>query len=83
MRYCRRIACTVVAAVLCHICVNRAARAAGTGDLLYIFDASGSMQGPMEERTKFAIATEILIDKIQELPSDVGVRLIYFGNKIK
>lgn len=60
-----------------------AAASAGRSDFIYIFDASGSMEGPMEGSTKFKVASKVLISSIRELPSDAGVGLIYFGNKIK
>jgi len=52
-------------------------------NILYILDASGSMYGFMENRTKFDLAREVLIESIMSLPSDVGVGLLYFGNNIK
>lgn len=52
-------------------------------NFLYIFDASGSMAQKMENRTKFDIAKEILIETVNELPRDVGVSLLYFGSVSK
>lgn len=49
-------------------------------NFFYIFDASGSMAQKMENRTKFDIAKEVLIETVNELPRDVGIGLLYFGS---
>ncbi len=52
-------------------------------NFIYIFDASGSMAQDMGSRTKFEIAKEVLIEHVEDLSSNVGVGMLYFGNETK
>jgi len=64
---------------LCQICFGQSAPA----DILYILDASGSMQSLLEGKERFGIAKEVMENAIQELPDETNCGLLVFGNNIK
>lgn len=53
----------------------------GGGNLVFILDASGSMWGQVEGKTKIEIAKEVLTGLIQELPAQVNVGLVAYGHR--
>lgn len=55
----------------------------GTRKLMIILDASGSMWGRMEGRTKIEIAREVLADVINQLPDGMEVGLVAYGHRVK
>lgn len=50
---------------------------------LFIYDASGSMWGQMENRTKKEIAAEVLQNTIHQLPDNQKIGLIAYGHRKK
>jgi Mg-chelatase subunit ChlD len=53
-------------------------------NILYIFDASGSMSAKMEGRAKIAIAQQVLSDQVQKLPdSGINAGLMVYGHRRK
>ena len=58
-------------------------QAAGGKKLMLILDASGSMWGQMEGRTKIEIARDVLADVIRELPDNTEVGLVAYGHRVK
>ena len=51
--------------------------------IVFIYDASGSMWGAMDGRTKMEIAREVLSGVVAELPSDQRVGLVAYGHRRK
>jgi len=52
-------------------------------NIVFILDASGSMAGQMEGRSKMEIAKEVLSSLIQDLPEGVNVGLVAYGHRKK
>ena len=52
-------------------------------NIIYIFDASGSMFGKLGDEVKISVAKRVLTNLINDLPDTVNLGLMYFGNKIK
>ncbi len=53
-------------------------------NLLFIFDASGSMQNKKEGKIKIEIAQEVLINRVQKLDEDsINAGLIAYGHREK
>jgi hypothetical protein len=53
------------------------------GNIVFILDASGSMWGQVEGQAKIAIAKEVLIGLVKELPDDAVVGLVAYGHRRK
>ena len=53
------------------------------GNLMFILDASGSMWGQVEGKAKIAIAKEVLVGLIKDLPDDLHVGLVAYGHRRK
>ncbi|MGK2861060.1 MAG: vWA domain-containing protein, partial [Chitinophagaceae bacterium] len=51
--------------------------------ILFIYDASGSMWGKMEDKTKKEIAAEVLITTVGNLPDNQAIGLIAYGHRTK
>ena len=51
--------------------------------ILFIYDASGSMWGPMEGKTKKEIASTVLGSAVQSLPANQQIGLIAYGHRRK
>ncbi len=51
--------------------------------ILLILDASGSMWGRIENRTKIEIAREVITDLIPDLPANVQIGMISYGHRRK
>ncbi|WP_158858865.1 vWA domain-containing protein [Lunatibacter salilacus] len=49
--------------------------------ILFIYDASGSMWGQMENKTKKAIASEVLGVTVSKLPNNQNIGLIAYGHR--
>ena len=63
------------------ICALSAPRALAAKNILYIFDASGSMLAKMPEGIKIDIARRVLSARVQNLPdSDINVGLVVYGH---
>jgi len=52
-------------------------------NLMFILDASGSMWGQVEGKAKIAIAKEVLVGLIKDLPNDAVVGLVAYGHRRK
>jgi Ca-activated chloride channel family protein len=53
------------------------------GNVIFIFDASGSMWGQVEGKAKIQIAKEVLTGLIQDLPEGMNVGLVAYGHRQK
>jgi Ca-activated chloride channel family protein len=53
------------------------------GNVIFIFDASGSMWGQVEGKAKIQIAKEVLTGLIQDLPEGINVGLVAYGHRKK
>lgn len=51
--------------------------------VFFIYDASGSMWGKVEGRTKKEIASEVLTDLIQKFPKNQQIGLVAYGHRSK
>ena len=51
--------------------------------ILFIYDASGSMWGEMENKTKQEIAAEVLTETVGTLPDNQNIGLIAYGHREK
>lgn len=51
--------------------------------ILFIYDASGSMWGAMENKTKKEIASDVLISTVGNLPDNQNIGLIAYGHRKK
>ncbi|MEX0288373.1 MAG: VWA domain-containing protein [Flavobacteriaceae bacterium] len=51
--------------------------------ILFIYDASGSMWGPLEGKTKKEIASDVLSTTVGNLPENQKVGLIAYGHRTK
>lgn len=51
--------------------------------ILFIYDASGSMWGQLEGKTKKEIASEVLSNSVNALPQDQKIGLIAYGHRKK
>ncbi|MCI5056275.1 MAG: VWA domain-containing protein [Flavobacteriales bacterium] len=51
--------------------------------ILFIYDASGSMWGKLNNKTKKEIAAEVLSSTIEKLPEDQSLGLIAYGHRQK
>ena len=76
-RYVDVILCVVVA-------VFSTTQAFATKNILFIFDASGSMSAQMPEGTKIDIARRVLSERVQNLPdSGLDAGLVVYGHRRK
>ena len=51
--------------------------------IIFIYDASGSMWGQMQGKTKMAIAAKVLSNAVNELPDNQQVGLVAYGHRKK
>ncbi|MCB9288873.1 MAG: VWA domain-containing protein [Lewinellaceae bacterium] len=51
--------------------------------IIFIYDASGSMWGQIDGKTKMEIASEVLSNTVNELPDDKQVGLVAYGHREK
>ncbi|MCB9344194.1 MAG: VWA domain-containing protein [Lewinellaceae bacterium] len=51
--------------------------------IIYICDASGSMWGQMQGKTKMGIATDVLSNSVSKLPDNQKVGLVAYGHRKK
>lgn len=61
----------------------RSAQDISSGDILFIFDASGSMWGQVKGKNKISIAKEVLSDLVQGLKANPNVGLVAYGHRKK
>jgi Ca-activated chloride channel family protein len=52
-------------------------------NMVFIFDASGSMWGQVKGTAKIQIAKEVLTDMIKDLPEGINVGLVAYGHRKK
>src|SRR5690606_7940965 len=51
--------------------------------VLFIYDASGSMWGKIDNKTKKEIASTVLISTVEALPGDQNIGLMVYGHRQK
>lgn len=54
-----------------------------TSPIIFIYDASGSMWGQMEGKTKMQIAADVLSGSVEKLPENQQVGLVAYGHRQK
>ncbi len=82
----RRGVAVLVGSIVCLLYfVLNTAIAAGpsTGGLVFILDASGSMETDFENRMKMQILKDTIIREIEKLPETVKVGVVVYGSKEK
>ena len=52
-------------------------------NVMFIFDASGSMWGQIDGKNKIVIAKEAMSKLIKDLPDDMNVGLVVYGHREK
>ena len=67
---------------MCLVC-NVKAQEEQPSPILFIYDASGSMWGQLDGKTKKEIASEVLATTVGNLPEDQNVGLIAYGHRNK
>ena len=68
--------------LVCLVC-NVKAQEEQPSPILFIYDASGSMWGQLDGKTKKEIASEVLATTVGNLPEDQNVGLIAYGHRNK
>ena len=68
--------------LLCFICQSVAQQDAPS-PILFIYDASGSMWGQLEGKTKKEIASDVLATSINNLPDNQRIGLVAYGHRKK
>ena len=51
--------------------------------IIFIFDASGSMWGEMQGKTKIEIARKVLSESVEKLPEEQHIGLVAYGHRTK
>ena len=51
--------------------------------IIFIYDASGSMWGQMQGKTKMEIASQVLFSSVEKLPEDQKIGLVAYGHTSK
>ncbi len=51
--------------------------------IIFIYDASGSMWGQMQGKTKMEIASQVLSSSVEKLPEDQNIGLVAYGHRSK
>ncbi len=51
--------------------------------IIYIYDASGSMWGQMQGKTKMEIASEVLSSSVKKLPDNQNIGFVAYGHRQK
>ena len=59
------------------------AESGSPANIMFIFDASGSMWGRVEGKEKIVIAKEVMINLINDLPDNTRVGLVAYGHRRK
>lgn len=74
-----------LAVFLCLFCVVSLlhAQSKTPSPIIFIYDASGSMWGQMEGKTKMQIATEVLSTSVNKLPDNQKIGLVAYGHRKK
>ena len=63
--------------------VQTSAQSENPSPILFIYDASGSMWGPMDGKTKKEIAADVLSNVVSGLPEQQNVGLMAYGHRKK
>jgi Ca-activated chloride channel family protein len=51
--------------------------------IIFIYDASGSMWGQMQDKTKMKIASEVLVETVNQLPDNQKIGFVAYGHRKK
>lgn len=54
-----------------------------TSPIIFVYDASGSMWGQMDGKTKMEIASDVLTGAVNNLPDGQKVGLVAYGHRVK
>ncbi|MFN8543657.1 MAG: VWA domain-containing protein [Candidatus Binatia bacterium] len=60
-----------------------AAATPARGDVIFILDASGSMYARLDGKEKIAIAKDVLVNLVRDLPDDLALGLQVYGHRRK
>ncbi len=69
--------------LLCFVVNGKAQEPTLPSPFLFIYDASGSMWGPLDGTTKKAIASSVLSTTVGNLPNNQNIGLIAYGHRKK
>lgn len=74
-----------LATILCLLLfsIQLSAQSEAPSPIIFIYDASGSMWGQMQGKTKMEIATEVLSTTVNKLPPNQNVGLVAYGHRKK
>jgi Ca-activated chloride channel family protein len=76
-----------LAIIICLLCVvfqsNSQEKETPLSPILFIYDASGSMWGKLQDKTKKEIASKVLSTSVNNLPDNQNVGLIAYGHRKK
>lgn len=74
-----------LATILCLLLfsIQLTAQTEAPSPILFIYDASGSMWGQMQGKTKMEIASEVLSSSVNKLPTNQNVGLVAYGHRKK
>ncbi len=74
-----------LAIIICLLCVvfqsNSQEKETPLSPILFIYDASGSMWGKLQDKTKKEIASKVLSTSVNNLPDNQNVGLIAYGHR--
>lgn len=74
-----------LATILCLLLfsIQLSAQSEAPSPIIFIYDASGSMWGQMQGKTKMEIATDVLSTTVNKLPPNQNVGLVAYGHRKK
>ena len=74
-----------LATILCLLLfsIQLTAQSEAPSPIIFIYDASGSMWGQMQGKTKMEIASEVLSTTVNKLPANQNVGLVAYGHRKK
>ncbi|MCW8981951.1 MAG: VWA domain-containing protein, partial [Altibacter sp.] len=74
---------TTLVCMCCFILFGHAQQQDAPSPIIFIYDASGSMWGQMQGKTKMEIASGVLSTAINELPENQEIGLVAYGHRKK
>ncbi len=72
---------TIVAMILCMVQSSNSQENQALSPIIFIYDASGSMWGQIEGKSKMEIASTVLSDAVNNLPDNQQIGLLAYGHR--
>lgn len=72
---------TIVAMILCMVQSSNSQENQALSPIIFIYDASGSMWGQIEGKSKMEIASTVLSDAVNKLPDNQQIGLVAYGHR--